>query len=134
MFQCTKSQLKNLLFYFENKLQIISNNAKFNGFIVFILHLIFQIISLYILLFTPISYTFYIVIALWSIILLSNFYFRGCFLTKLERHLWNTKTWFGPYYICYDLQPSSTNTIKNIYICQIIFVVTIIFLRVLFKY
>ena len=55
MFQCTKSQLKNLLLYFEHKLQIISNNAKFNGFIVFLFHLIFQIIRFLIM---RVIYTF----------------------------------------------------------------------------
>ena len=39
---------------------------------------------------------------------------KGCLLTKIERYLWNNNKWFGPYYICCDLNKWSSNKIKNI--------------------
>ena len=134
MFQCSKQQINNILNICREKLLIISSDHKINGFIVFIIHLLFQFISTYFLFFYPISNTFYFVLLLWALVLLSNIYFRGCILTKLERHLWNTKKWFGPYYICCGRNDWADNKIKNIYVCQVIILITILFARILFRY
>ncbi len=129
-----KQQNKKLLNYVENYLKIFSTNNKFNGFIIFLFHLSFQIISIYFLFFSPISIIFYIIVFIWIIILISNYYFKGCILTKIERHLWNTDQWFGPYFIFCNSNQWSSNKIKNLYICQIITLITIIFIRIVFKY
>jgi|UniRef100_A0A6C0CLJ6 hypothetical protein len=133
MWQLNKQQNKNLLLFVEKKLQFISNNNKLNGFLIFIFHLLFQIFSIYILFFYPISPLFYFTFLIWILILISNYYFKGCILTKIERYLWKNKQWFGPYYIFCNLKSWSPNKIKNMYICQIIFLITILFIRVLFK-
>lgn len=134
MFQINKQQNKHLLLFLEQKLKFISNNNKFNGFIVFLIHLLFQLFSIFILFFYPISPLFYFMLFIWVLILISNYIFKGCILTKFERHLWNTNNWFGPYYIFCNFYNCSTNKIKNMYICQIIFFVTILFIRILFKF
>ena len=133
-YQCSKHQINYILNQCREKMAIISDDDKINGFIVFLFHLLFQFISIYILFFYPISNTFYFILLAWIIILLSNLYFRGCILTKLERYLWNTKKWFGPAFICYDLNEWSDTKIKNVIICQLILIITIIFVRILFKY
>ena len=133
MYQINKQQNKNLLLFVEEKLKIISNNNKLNGFFIFILHLLFQLVSIYILFFYPISNLFYFTLFIWIIILISNHIFRGCILTKLERYLWQNNDWFGPYYICCNLNTWSSNKIKNMYICQITFLITLLFIRILFK-
>jgi len=133
MYQINKQQNKKLLLFVEEKLKIISNNNKLNGFFIFILHLLFQLVSIYILFFYPISNLFYFTLFLWIIILISNHIFRGCILTKLERYLWQNNDWFGPYYICCNLNTWSSNKIKNMYICQITFLITLLFIRILFK-
>ena len=133
MYQINKEQNKKLLLFVEEKLKFISNNNKFNGFVLFIFHLLFQLISIYILFFYPISPIFYFTLFLWILILISNYIFKGCILTKLERYLWQNYEWFGPYYICCNLNTWSSNKIKNMYICQITILITILFLRILFK-
>ena len=133
-YQCSKQQINYILNQCREKLTIISSDHKINGFIVFLLHLMFQIISAYFLFFYPISNTFYFILLAWIIILLSNIYFRGCILTKLERYLWNTKKWFGPSFICCDLNKWSDTKIQNTNICKLIIITTIIFVRILFKY
>jgi hypothetical protein len=133
MYQINKQQNKTLLLFVEQKLKFISNNNKLNGFIVFILHLLFQLVSIYILFFYPISTLFYFTLFLWIIILISNHIFRGCILTKIERYLWQNNDWFGPYYIFCNLNTWSSNKIKNMYICQITFLITLLFIRILFK-
>jgi hypothetical protein len=133
MYQINKQQNKTLLLFVEQKLKFISNNNKLNGFFVFILHLLFQLVSIYILFFYPISNLFYFTLFLWIIILISNHIFRGCILTKIERYLWQNYDWFGPYYIFCNLNTWSSNKIKNMYICQITFLITLLFIRILFK-
>ena len=133
MFKCSKEQMKSILNYCEHKLKCISDNPKYNGFIVFLFHLLFYIVTTYFLFFYPISPIFYFVIVIWGIILASNFYFRGCILTKLERQLWNTNTWYGPYYMFCDFENLSDNKIINIYICQKILIISLLFVRILFR-
>ena len=133
MYQINKEQNKKLLLFVEEKLKFISNNNKFNGFILFIFHFLFELISIYILFFNTISPIFYFTLTIWIFILISNYVCKGCLLTKIERYLWNNNKWFGPYYICCDLNKWSSNKIKNMYICHITILITILFLRILFK-
>jgi hypothetical protein len=63
-----KEQNKKLLNYVENNLKIFSTNNKFNGFIIFLFHLLFQLISIYFLFLSPISIMFYIFVFIGCII------------------------------------------------------------------
>jgi len=129
-----KEYMKNILTYFEYKLKSITHDNKFNGFLVFLFHYILLFIIYYLLVFFPISFSYYCIVFLWLCIVASNVYFRGCLLTKLERHLWNTKDWFGPHFFFYDSSTLSQIMLQNLFICKIIFIATIVFLRILFKY
>jgi hypothetical protein len=136
MFQSSKEQIKNIVKFMEEKLKNISNDNKFNGFIIFLFHIFIQLISFYFLIFGKIGLIFYATIIIWILILFSNIYFRGCILTKIERHLWNTNDWSGPYFLyCQLLFPNISKTmIENLFICKIILIATIVFIRFLFRY
>jgi hypothetical protein len=131
---CSKSRIKYILEYAEQALKLFSDNNKLNGFLVFLVHLFIQIASFCLLIFYHIGPLFYSVIFIWIGILLSNIYFRGCILTKIERHLWQTKTWFGPFFLYCDLFHLTSTLLHNLFICKIICIITIIFLRILFQY
>ena len=131
----SNTNIKNILIFFENKLKYISNDNHFNGFIVFIIHYLFLSILYYLLLFFPISLYYYAIVSFWIIsIVLSNIYFKGCLFTKLERHLWNTKEWIGPHFLFYNSSSLSSTMIQNLFICKVIFIATIIYMRILFYY
>lgn len=138
MYFNSKLPLDNIIFFCESKLKIISNDPKMNGFFVFLIHLFIQLVIFYFLFLYPVGVVFYIVYSIWVIILTSIFYFHGCILTKLERKLWNTKQWHGLfffYYNCNDLNLNlSTTFLDNLFICKIICITTILFLRILFNY
>ena len=129
-----KEYIKNLMIHFEYKLKCITDDNKFNGFLVFLFHYILLFIIYYLLVFFPISFSYYCIVFLFVCIVASNVYFRGCLLTKLERHLWNTTEWFGPQFFFYDSSTLSNVMLQNLFICKIIFIATIVFLRILFKY
>ena len=126
--------MKHLMIYFENKLKSISDDDKFNGFIVFLFHYLLLFIVYYLLLFFPISFSYYAIVFVWLCIVFSNVYFRGCLLTKVERYLWKTKEWFGPQFFFYDSCSLSSVMLQNLFICKVIFIATIIYLRILFNY
>ena len=126
--------MKQLMTYCENKLKSISDDNKFNGFIVFLFHYLLLFIVYCLLLFYPISSSYYGIVFFWVCIVLSNVYFRGCLLTKVERHLWKTKEWLGPQFFFYDSCSLSNVMLQNLFICKVIFIATIIYLRILFNY
>ena len=135
MFQCSKETIKHILHTTTDILQrFVTDNNKFNGFIVFLFHLFIQLSSGYFLIIYELGNLFYATIVLWVVILFSNLYFRGCILTKIERHLWNTKDWYGPYFLYCEILKLSPMMIHNLFICKTILIITIIFIRILFTY
>ena len=131
---CSKDSMKRIITWMEDKLTCyISHNNRLNGYIVFIIHFLLQILVYFVLLTSPIHSTcFYLAFSVWAIIILSNFYFKGCILLKLERYLWNTKTWYGPLYMCCDTCDISTTTVNNFFICRQLAMITLVFMRILF--
>jgi len=131
---CSKDNMKRIIRGVEDNLKsYISHNNQFNGFIVFIIHLLLQILVYFVLLTYPIYSTcFYLAFSLWAFIIISNFYFKGCILLKLERYLWNTKTWYGPFYMFCDTCDLSSTTVNNFFICRQLIVITLVFMRILF--
>lgn len=130
---CSKTNIKHILKTAEQSLKIFSDNNHLNGFLVFLVHLLIQLTSGCLLIFYPIGHLFYSIIVIWIGILLSNIYFRGCILTKLERHLWQTNNWYGPFFLYCDWFQLNPNMLNNLFICKIILISTIVFLRILFQ-
>jgi len=133
-FSQSKDSVKTLFKWTEDKLRrYISHNDRLNGFFVFLLHFLFQILVYFTLVISPIhSVRFVCAVVLWILILLSNTCFRGCLLLKLERYLWNTKSWYGPMYLFCDEDYMTPNLANNFFICSQVLVITIVFLRILF--
>lgn len=126
--------LNTILLFCESKLKLITNNSKINGFIIFFIHLLILFFTFYFLFLHPLGIMFYIMVVVWITMSLSYFYFNGSILTKLERKLWNTNDWNGPFFLYCDYFNYSTMFIDNLFICKTILISTIIFLRILFKY
>lgn len=131
---CSKDNMKQIITCLEHNLTLyISHNNRFNGFIVFIIHFLLQIFVYFVLVTYPIYSTcFYLALCVWTIIIVSNFYFKGCIMLKLERYLWNTKTWYGPILMFCDTCDMSPTTVNNFFICRQLIVITIVFMRILF--
>ena len=52
-------------------------------------------------------------VVIWLIVVGCHFYFNGCLLVRLERKLWNSKTWFGPWMIPLTFLKQCGYTIGN---------------------
>lgn len=132
---CSKYTKHSIFQWTKDKLrQYLSHNDRINGFVLFLLHFILQILVYFALLTSPIcSAKFMCAVVFWVLILLTNVYFRGCILLKMERYLWNTRSWYGPMYLFCDDHYMNNNLANNFFICRQVLVITIIFLRVLFS-
>jgi hypothetical protein len=92
-----KKNTKYVVNIVKNKLYKINPNHSENGFFVLIIHWIvvgFFLLGLFIFDFT---WLFFISIIIWLIICGLHLYYNGCICTKIERELWQTKDWYGPW-------------------------------------
>ena len=87
---------KNIINFVKNKLYEITKNDILSAWIVFAIHIIFGASTLIMLIFGSVNNLFYIFsMILWILIGIMNIYFKGCIFTKIERKLWNNKSWYG---------------------------------------
>jgi len=102
-----KNNINNIIAYVEKFMynNIYKSNIV-NGFFVLFVHwIIVGITGLYIL-FGNVDTLFYICVVIWIIIFGLHFYFNGCILTKIERHLWKTNKWNGPWMLPFKILES----------------------------
>ena len=71
-------------------------------------------------------------------VLVFHFYFNGCIFTRLERDLWNTKDWYGPWILPFNILqelnvPITPALANNIYICVGIAITILIIMRIIFN-
>ena len=72
-------------------------NTYTGGWYVFCLHLIVIIIVTYMLLWTNSLTLLLFGILVWASIIVQHIIFNGCWLVRLERRLWETQDWYGPW-------------------------------------
>ena len=98
-----KQATNNLLNFLVHLLKNLSVNNSVNGLYVFILHWLILGIPLIKILFGKVDKWFIMSCFIWIIIFIFHIYFNGCILTRLERRLWNTKDWYGPWCLPFKL-------------------------------
>ena len=73
-------------------------SRKMIGFFVFLFHWTLTASALVALCFEPCHSTAFLLgMGLWVAVFIHHFYFHGCIFTKIERHLWKTDQWKGPW-------------------------------------
>ena len=80
------------------------------------LHILLIFFIVYKLLTNPINNYYYIYLTVWILIILSNYYFHGCILTRIERNLMNNKEWMGPITLLRHINIPITKDTVNMYI------------------
>ena len=133
-----KNNFKKILSTVEKALYKHTKNNSVSGFYVYLSHIILCGATFLYLFLGNIDNLFYFSLSVWVSIFILHFYFKGCILTKIERHLWNTTTWYGPWtlifkpYDEYAEEPLSDNLKKNIFICWGIILCTLLLLKIVF--
>jgi len=94
----SKTNTSNLINYTRYQLYKLTKSHKISGTLIFIFHFLLGGSTLLFLIFGSKKSDFYIISMLtWIIIFILHVYFKGCIFVKLERKLWDTKNWYGPW-------------------------------------
>ena len=131
-----KQNTKWLISNTKNILYKINPNDAINGLIVLCIHWILVGVPLVGLFIFNLNWKFYLSTFLWILILAFHFYFNGCICTRLERDLWNTKDWYGPWILPFNILqgldvPITSALTNNIYICSGIAITIWIIVRII---
>lgn len=107
-----KKNMKDLINYIEKYMydNIYPNNIV-NGFLVLIFHWFIVGCTMVYIIFEKVDFCFYLCFLIWIIIFILHFYFHGCILTKIEKHLWKAKDWCGPWSLPFKLLEHNNFTI-----------------------
>ena len=79
----------------------ITGNNKLSGFLVVIIHWLIIGIPLIYLLFGKVSPLYYILSCLVYVVYAFQIYFKGCILARIERDLFKTTEWWGPWIVLF---------------------------------
>ena len=109
-----KTHTKMIVESSSDYLNKITNSSNISASILVVLTLIIEILTILYILLGSVNKFFYISIAFWFIVIVLNFYFNGCIITKIQRHLWNNNKWYGPWaYLFNYLKTMNTNATTN---------------------
>ena len=133
-----KQHTKSIIEKTKNFLYNFTHNDTISGFILVLFHWIIICIPLLYLIIGEINKLYYICCFIWIAIFSLHYYFKGCILTRIERSLWQTKDWWGPWVVLFTPLENTGIEItsqlsENIFICWAILLITISFLRILFE-
>ena len=91
-----KMHMKHII----DNIDIIKNNIKINNtqfvYSIIVIHTIIVGICILYLLLCKIDKIYFIFILIWILIIILNFYFNGCVLTRIERYYLKDDKWYGP--------------------------------------
>ena len=132
-----KMHMKHII----DNIDIIKNNIKINNtqfvYSIIVIHTIIVGICILYLLLCKIDKIYFIFILIWILIIILNFYFNGCVLTRIERYYLKDDKWYGPPTIPFLMlgYPISKQEANNfIYVCSFIITITIIVKLFLYLY
>ena len=133
-----KQNTKNIINFLKKLLYSLHPNHEINGLLVLILHWCFVGIPMLGLIIFKLDWKFYISAIIWVLICIFHIYFNGCICTRLERELWNTKDWYGPWLVPFKLLeslgiPITYGLTHNIFICWGIALIIWILIRIIFQ-
>lgn len=131
-----KKNTKLIVYFTKEELFKLNENHVLNGFYVLLVHWICCAIPSFIIFFGEVNIFFYLSCLAWLIIISAHLYFKGCIFTRIERELWQDKTWCGPWVFPFKLLNLSgvevtPNLSNNIFTCWGIFLSIFVFLKIL---
>ena len=136
--QQRKKVTEDLLLFLVNILKNLSTSYKINGLYVFIFHWLVLGVPLVKIIFGKVDIWFVISCFIWIIIFIFHIYFNGCILTRLERKLWDTKNWYGPWCLpftfieMYSDKKISREVANNIFYCWAVFLIFYVSLKLIY--
>jgi hypothetical protein len=129
-----KQHTQSIINASQHFLYKITGNDKLSGYFMIIFHWIIMIIPLLYLIIGKVNNLYYLLSILLYVVVFCHFYFRGCLLVRIERHLLKDKQWWGPWMFLFtpleyiSNSPMTSNLADRIiYSCIIIISVLILY-------
>jgi hypothetical protein len=91
-----KKYTKCIIETISNILLTIFRNRNIAGSVFVLFHMIGVLFVIYNLIYDKVVSFYYFYSFLWLIIIYSNYYFNGCILARIEKHILQDNTWAGP--------------------------------------
>jgi hypothetical protein len=85
----------------KESLYKLTKNNKLSGFLLVIIHWLLVGIPLIYILFGKVNTLYYILSFLVYLVCALHLYFKGCILTRIERKLFETTEWWGPWIVLF---------------------------------
>jgi hypothetical protein len=80
----------------SNIILTIFRNRCLAGSLFVLFHILSTLLVIYSLIYDEIVSYYYSYSFIWIIVIYSNYYFNGCILSRIEKHILQNKTWAGP--------------------------------------
>ncbi len=132
-----KNHTKYLIKKFDESTSKIIENKHLRGKLLYYFHCCLVSVIFLIILFGSINIYFFISLTLWIIIMFLHLYFRGCIFIRIERELFDDKSWKGiwTYFFsvleCYGYNVTD-NISNSIFICSAILFSSIFFMKFIY--
>lgn len=96
MLEPSKETTKYVVEWISSCLRMIPLSDDSLGIFSVFIHIVFGLSLIYALLRNRINKTYYLYVIIWFIVIYSNYFFHGCILSRVERHLFKNTNWNGP--------------------------------------
>ena len=133
-----KEFTKKIVHFIKDLLYKCNPDNQTNAFLVLLIHYSIVVLSLCGLFACNYNWKFHICVVVWVCICILHIVFNGCILTRIERELWNTKDWKGPWSILFECLTNTGITVtkslaNDIYVSVALCITTFIVARVILK-
>jgi len=98
-----KKHTKSVIKFFKDGMYEINPNNNVNGIIILILHWVCASVPLLGLFLFKLNWKFYLSSLVWVIICALHLVHNGCIFTRIERELWESKEWYGPWVLPFTI-------------------------------
>jgi len=91
-----KKYTKIIIQTISNAMVTIFGNQIVAGSLFILFHIVSVLFLIYSIVYDKVVSYYHIYCFLWIIIIYSNYYFNGCILSRIEKHILQDNTWAGP--------------------------------------
>lgn len=96
-----KKHTNMIIHHTQKTLYNITKNNRLSGFLLVIIHWVIIGIPVLYLLFGKVNTLYYILTYLAYVVYTLHLYFKGCILSRIERKLFETTEWWGPWIVLF---------------------------------
>ena len=91
-----KKYTKGIIQFISNAMVTVFGNRIIAGSLFILFHIVSVLFVIYSIVYDKVVSYYHFCCFIWLIIIYSNYYFNGCVLSRIEKHILQDNTWAGP--------------------------------------